>query len=149
MILYTLRLLLESIAITALLLWALISTCLAGTNTYHAAFAWDRVTNATGYAIIVRSNGNQIARVPSSTNYTTVSNLSFALDNYHFSCVATNAAGDSDESNVAPLHWMTVNESDSISGPWVLLATNSFAAVEPQHFIALSNWSAASLLKKD
>jgi hypothetical protein len=82
------------------------------------------------------------------TNIVTVSNLYAPLDSYRFTAIATNDLGMSDESNPAALRWMTVCESDSLSGPWTLLATNSFATT-PQHFIRYSKWSAASMLKKD
>lgn len=143
------RLLFEAAIITTILLWLLISTCLAGTNHYHAAFAWTAVTNADAYAVIARQNSIIQSWTWTASTSVVVSNIAGGLDGWKFTCVASNVAGLSDESNAALLGWMTVNESDSISGPWTLLATNSFAATAPQHYIALSNWSAASLLKRD
>lgn len=120
------------------------------TNRYHLSFAWDGVTNADAYAVIVRYMGVETKRVWTSSTTVTVSNLSFDLDNYQFTAISSNIAGlSTNESPVAPTRWITVMDADSLSGPWTKLATNSFPPVAPQHFIALSNWSAAGLFKKD
>jgi hypothetical protein len=120
------------------------------TNRYHLSFAWDAVTNATSYQVIVRYSGVETQRISTATNWIVVSNLTADLDNYRFSCVATNDAGVSDESERAPLHHITILESSvSPAGPWSLLTTNSFWSLDPNHWIGLSNWSAATLLKKD
>ena len=117
--------------------------------TYHATFTWDTDTNAIWHAVIVRTNGIELFRRYSLTNSVTISNLSYPLDQYRFTAIATNSLGESDESLPATLHWMTVLESDSLGGPWKLLATNQFIPSQPQHFIALSNWNAENFLKKD
>lgn len=119
------------------------------TNSYHLSFAFDGVSNATGYQVIVRTNGVEGWRVETVTNFVTVSNLSPALDGYRFTVVATNGFGVSDESSAAVMRWMRVLESDSVNGPWVLLVTNEFMPSAPQHFIALTNWSAGMELKRD
>lgn len=117
--------------------------------TYHATFTWDTDTNAIWHAVIVRTNHVELFRRYSLTNSVTVSNLSYPLDQYQFTAIATNSIGESDESKPATLHWMTVLESDSLNGPWTLLATNQFVPMQAQHFIALSNFNAQSLLKPD
>jgi len=114
----------------------------------HGVFMWDAVSGADSYGLIVRSNGIETQRVWTIINFAVISNI-IDIDRYQFTCVASNAAGLSDESKPAPIHWCTVMESDSPTGPWTLLATNSFVPPAPKHFVALSNWSAASLLKPD
>lgn len=117
--------------------------------TYHATFTWDTDTNAIWHAVIVRTNGIELFRRYSLTNSVTVSNLSYPLDQYRFTAIATNSVGESDESFPATLHWMTVLESDSLNGPWTLLSTNQFIPNAPQKYIALSNFNAQTFLKKD
>ena len=118
------------------------------TNAYHLTLTWDSVSNADAYAVIVRSNGIETQRVWTLGTEVTVSNLS-RLDACQFTAIATNSAGISAESAPAVIHWMTVIESDSSTGPWTLLATNSFVPTAPQHFVALSNYNALALAKPD
>lgn len=120
------------------------------TNRYHLPpFTWDTVTNATGYQFIVRHEGVETQRISTVAPPIVVSNLTADLDNYRFTCVATNAAGASEESDPAPLHWLYVLESDALNGPWKLLATNRFTPSSPSHFVSLSRWDLASVLKPD
>lgn len=120
---------------------------------YHVSFTWDSVTNATGYALLVKTNGVESWRVPAATNYVTVSNLDFNLDQYRFFCVATNSAGESLESSAAALHWITISNlyATNVNGPWSFLVTNSFEPVNSAMFFrtGISNWSAAAWLHKD
>jgi len=118
------------------------------TNKFHLTLTWDSVSNADAYAVIVRSNGIETQRVWTLGTEVIVSNLS-RLDACQFTAIATNSAGASAESAPAVLHWMTVIESDSSTGPWTLLATNSFVPTAPQHFVALSNYNALALAKPD
>lgn len=121
----------------------------AATNvTYHLSFTWDTLTNADAYGVMVRSNGLLTQQKWTSTNFVTVSNLAW-IDPYVFTCLASNVSGLSDESPPATKAWATIYHSDSLTNGWILLQTNSFATVLPQHYVALSNWSAASLLKRD
>lgn len=119
------------------------------TNTYHLTFAFEPVSNATWYAVVVKTNGVESFRRYSMTNLVIVSNLSGNLDQYQFTAIATNSIGESDQSQPAATKWMNVLESDSLAGPWSMLATNSFVPAAPQHFIALSNWNASAALKPD
>jgi hypothetical protein len=129
---------------------------LAATNapTYHASFAWDTVSNASWYSVIVRnSNGVEIQRRYSMTNSVTVSNLFYPLDQYRFTAIATNSLGESDETAPAGLHWVTIFDfqSTNISGPWMPRATNSFMPTNQLQFFksSISNFNANTLLKLD
>ena len=65
---------------------------------YHATFTFDSVTNAQWYSVIVRSNGVETQRRYSMTNFVTVSNLYFPIEQYRFTAIATNNLGESPES---------------------------------------------------
>jgi hypothetical protein len=129
----------------------LVSTNVLPPKSYHFTLTFDAPTNADWYAVIVRSNGVETQRRYAMTNFIAVSNLFFPLSQYQFTAIATNSLNGliSDESNPAPLRCMTVMESDGPTGLWVLLKTNNFIPSAPQHFIALSNWLADSVLKPD
>jgi hypothetical protein len=84
-----------------------------------------------------------------ATNYATVSNLSSALDVYGFSCVSSNAAGESAESAPAIKRLITLLERDTIAGPLRPFTTPVFEPTNSGRFFWPSNWDAAALLKKD
>jgi hypothetical protein len=120
------------------------------TNRYHLPpFAWDTVTNATGYQVIVQYSGVETQRISTATNWLVVSNLTADLDNYRFTCVATNATGTSAESEHAPLRLITILERDSLNGPLRPFTTPVFEPTNSGRLLWPSNWNAASLLQTD
>lgn len=119
------------------------------TNRYHLTFAWDSVSNAQWYAVIVRSNGVEVQRRYSMTNSVTVSNLIGNTDVYQFTAIATNAIGESDESIPAPLHLSVIQVSDDLSN-WLNAPTVIFdPTTNARNFLRLTNFDAQRALQKD
>lgn len=131
------------------------SPAVTGTNPpMHATFCWDSVTNATFYAVIVRSNGIEVQRKMAMTNSVVVSNLFQPIQQYQFTAIATNSLNFlvSDESAPAVLKWCTVTNQHSYDlTNWFDLPTNGFQPNAGAEFfrMSISNFDANLLLKPD